>query len=88
MVGVQDVVVDLGVDVFGVYKEAVYVEDTGADGGEVGGGGFGGGHVGFRDLCSVRFISTIRDCMERDWLEIEIVRQLWIRCGLCHYTAS
>ncbi len=52
VVGVEDVVVDLGVDVFGVYEEAVDVEDTGADGWEVGGVGFGGRHGGFevRDL--------------------------------------
>ena len=31
----EDVVVDFGVDVFGVYEQAVDVEDAGADGWEV-----------------------------------------------------
>lgn len=43
----EDVVVDVRVDVFGVDEEAVYVEDAGTDGWEgglVGGGGGGLGH--------------------------------------------
>ena len=49
--GMEDVVVDKGVDVFGVDEEAVYVEDEGADWGEGGRGGFLmgglGGHCGW-----------------------------------------